>query len=234
MLYFTTDFSTYHIEASDGPMGKIQDLYFDDKKWVVRYAVLDSRRWLPSRRVLLSPAAFKSVDNQNQRVDVEYDKETVRNSPSIPADATLSKDMEMALTGYYGWSRYWLGGMLWGVEDTPLAHFEDRAAHEEQTPNEWEHNLRSSEEVTGYRVHANDGKIGESVDLIIDDSYWRIHYLAIKSDETTDDNQFYLIKPENIQSADWVGGDIYVDKDLAVLKNQTSFESQEAIIRNLQ
>ncbi|WP_010529829.1 PRC-barrel domain-containing protein [Lentibacillus jeotgali] len=234
MLYFTTDFNTYHIEASDGSMGKIQDLYFDDNKWVVRYAVLDSRRWLPSRRIMLSPAAFRSIDTQNQRVDVEYDKETVRNSPSIPVDATLSKDMEMALTGYYGWSRYWLGGMLWGVEDTPLAHFEDRAAHEDQTPNEWEHNLRSSEEAAGYRVHANNGKIGELTEFIIDDSYWKIRYLVVRSDDVAAGNPLYLIRPEAIQSADWVEGDLYVDMNLEKLKDKASYGSKESIIRELQ
>ncbi|GGJ88061.1 hypothetical protein GCM10007063_08190 [Lentibacillus kapialis] len=231
--YFTTDFNTYHIEASDGTMGKIQDLYFDDKKWVVRYAVLDARKWLPSRRILLSPAAFRAVDNENERVDVHHDKETVRDSPSIPADATLSKEMEMALTGYYGWSRYWLGGMLWGIEDTPLAHFEDRTASEAQSPNEWEHNLRSVQEAAGYRVHANDGKVGELADLIIDDAYWKIHYLAVKSEDITEDNPFYLIKPDDIQSADWIEGDIYIDMDLDVVKSQASYGSKEAIMREL-
>ncbi|ALX48740.1 hypothetical protein [Lentibacillus amyloliquefaciens] len=233
MLYFTTDLNTYHIEASDGQMGKIQDLYFDDKKWVVRYAVLDARKWLPTRRILLSPAAFASIDTDNQQIDVKHDKETVRNSPSIPVDATFSKDLEMALTGYYGWSRYWLGGLLWGVEDMPGVNIDDQELEAQEMSNEPEHNLRSENDTWEFRVHANDGKIGDVADFIIDDSYWKIRYIVIQKAHLPSEDRFLALKVDIIQSVDWLGGDIYIDSDLEDLNDQTDYESKEAIIEAL-
>jgi hypothetical protein len=40
--------------------------------------------------------------------------------------------------------------------------------------------LRSTQEVTGYDIHATDGDIGEVEDFIIDDVSWKIHFLMWK------------------------------------------------------
>ena len=39
--------------------------------------------------------------------------------------------------------------------------------------------LRSVVEVTGYRVQAVDGKIGQIENLIIDDADWSVHYFVV-------------------------------------------------------
>ena len=43
------------IAAKDGEIGSVQDLYFDDLTWTVRYLVVDTGTWLPGRQVLISP-----------------------------------------------------------------------------------------------------------------------------------------------------------------------------------
>lgn len=42
------------IEAMDGDIGSVQDLYYDDQTWTVRYLVVDTGTWLPGRQVLIS------------------------------------------------------------------------------------------------------------------------------------------------------------------------------------
>ena len=37
------------IHATDGEIGKIDDFYFDDARWVVRYVVVDTGTWLTGR-----------------------------------------------------------------------------------------------------------------------------------------------------------------------------------------
>jgi len=49
------------IQATDGDIGSVQDLYFDDHSWTVRYLVVDTGTWLPGRQVLISPFAFRAV-----------------------------------------------------------------------------------------------------------------------------------------------------------------------------
>ncbi len=240
MMYLTSKLLKYNIDATDGEMGKIHDLYFDDKKWAIRYAVVDTRKWLPSGNVLLSPTAFVNMNEQEERVEVEYDKDTVRNSPSVPAEVSISKDLETSLTGYYGWSRYWLGGMLWGAQDHPISHIHDDIVAEDNLRdqlqiNEYkdEHDLRSVNETIKNRVHANNGRIGEVVDMVFDDEYWKVRFLVVDMDEFPARDKFFLINPDTIQSVEWFEGDIYVDTDLEVLKGQKSYNSREEIIAEL-
>ncbi len=55
------------LAARDGDIGHVQDFYFDDKTWVIRYLVADTGSWLTGRRVLISPHAFGDVDQEKKR-----------------------------------------------------------------------------------------------------------------------------------------------------------------------
>lgn len=56
------DLRGYAINASDGDIGRVDDLYFDDEAWVIRYVVVDTGTWLPGRRVLISAIAIGHPD----------------------------------------------------------------------------------------------------------------------------------------------------------------------------
>jgi len=36
------------IGATDGEVGDVKDVYFDDERWVIRYLVVDTGEWLPN------------------------------------------------------------------------------------------------------------------------------------------------------------------------------------------
>ena len=46
------------IGATDGTIGEVKDLYFDDAAWVIRYLVVSTGPWLAHRKVLISPFAL--------------------------------------------------------------------------------------------------------------------------------------------------------------------------------
>ncbi|HSF57103.1 MAG TPA: PRC-barrel domain-containing protein, partial [Candidatus Binatia bacterium] len=60
----------YSIGAKDGDIGSVEDFLFDDKLWTVRYLVADTAKWLPGRRVLLSPIALGRVEVNEKRLPV--------------------------------------------------------------------------------------------------------------------------------------------------------------------
>ncbi len=45
--------------------------------------------------------------------------------------------------------------------------------------NDGDPHLRSNHKVTGYSIHAIDGKIGDVEDFIIDDTSWKIDFMEI-------------------------------------------------------
>jgi sporulation protein YlmC with PRC-barrel domain len=235
MYAFTSDLKEYNIEAADGEMGKVQDLYFHDHKWAIRYTIVDTRKWLPGRKVLLSPGSFKKVDTENNTLQVGYDKETVRNSPPVPENKAFTRHTENTLIGYYGWSRYWMGSMLWGPEDRPLATFnvqpQPRKVNEEDAVpiEKRQSELRSENELISCRAHADDGKLGQVKDIVFDTEYWKLRYLVIQNNENFTEDEYILCPAADIESVDWKERDVYVKGSTAQRKEKFYYNRDEIL-----
>jgi hypothetical protein len=76
----------YHIEASDAPIGHVDDFLFDEETWAIRYAVVDTRNWLPGDHVLVSPERIRSVNWAERSVVVDMTRGAVRDSPTYDPD----------------------------------------------------------------------------------------------------------------------------------------------------
>ena len=81
------------IAATDGEIGSVQDLYFDDHSWTIRYLVVDTGTWLPGRQVLISPRSIMAVTDE-AKIPVSLTKSQVENSPSTDVD----KPVELVIT----------------------------------------------------------------------------------------------------------------------------------------
>src|SRR5699024_1712319 len=126
------------------------------------------------RRVILSPTAFVNLNKEERKLEVVHDKETVRNSPEISEESFISNDIEHSLSGYYGWSRYWMGNMLWGEQEQPVLPTPEIAAThaleiETQGTVPQDYGLRSEAETLGFRVDARYDGVSLLCDLIFDD-----------------------------------------------------------------
>ncbi|ASK60912.1 hypothetical protein CFK37_01140 [Virgibacillus phasianinus] len=239
MLYLTSTLKSFNIHATDGEMGKVKDIYFDDHSWAIRYAQVDTHKWLPARNVYVSPSSFTGVNAEEKLVEVNHTKETIKNSPTIPADAEISKANEASLTEYYGWNRYWRGENLWGAVDrpfipkVPVQDEENAAKRNEMEMNENKNYVLLNESDTiGIKVHGHDGKMGEITDLIFDDDDWKINFLVVKVVKVPAE-RYYLIKSEHITSVEWPDKDIYVNLPASYLQEQTSFDTKEDALASL-
>jgi hypothetical protein len=97
----------YHIQATDGEIGHVEDLIADDDSWVIRYMVVDTRNWLPGRSVLVSPAWIGEVSWASRKVYVDMSRENIRNSPEFDPAAPVNREYELRLYDYYGRPKYW-------------------------------------------------------------------------------------------------------------------------------
>ncbi len=73
--------SGYHIAATDGEIGHVEDFLFDDETWSIRYLVVDTSNWIGGRTILLPPDWVSRVDWPQRRVYVDVSREAVRRSP---------------------------------------------------------------------------------------------------------------------------------------------------------
>src|SRR4029453_5598628 len=96
------------IEAMDGDIGSVQDLYFDDRTWTVRYVVVDTGAWVPGRQVPIPPFAFQAVPGAS-RLRTSLTKKQIENSPSPDSDRPVNRQREVEFSRYYGYPYYGVG-----------------------------------------------------------------------------------------------------------------------------
>ena len=97
----------YYIRARDEDIGHIDDFIVDDATWTIRYMVVDTRNWLPGKKVLVSPAWVEDVDWIETWVVLQLSKTQVEHSPPYDPDSLIDRAYEGRLYDHYGQSTYW-------------------------------------------------------------------------------------------------------------------------------
>lgn len=209
MLRSLNGLKGYSLDATDGEMGRVEDLFFDGAEWIVRYLVADTGDWLPGRLVLLSPLALGKPDAAAKTVPVELTRAQIENAPGIPADAPVSRQQERGLVEHFGWPVYWApGGMAVGsmmnasqkpVE--PIQQWNPPSGAEPEGP-QLDPHLRSMREVSGYRIAARDGEIGHVEEFVIDDTNWAVRYVVADTRNWLPGRKV-LLAPDWLEEIDW-------------------------------
>lgn len=102
----------YRIGASDGEIGQVHDLLFDVESWMLRYVVVDTRVWLPGRKVLLSTSWVEAVDWTQRELQVDLSKDQIKASPEFDPDTDLQRNYEERLHAHYRRHGYWTSDRL--------------------------------------------------------------------------------------------------------------------------
>src|SRR5664279_930043 len=97
----------YTLDSLDGEIGEVNEFYFDDRHWTIRYLVADTGNWLTGRQVLISPYALVAVVREEQHIAINLTKKQIENSPSLESDKPVSRQFEVDYYGYYDWPMYW-------------------------------------------------------------------------------------------------------------------------------
>ena len=177
----TKDLHQYTISALDSDIGKVDDFYFDDEKWTIRYIVVATGLILAGRKVLISPLTLRHPAFSPLHINVNLTCEQVARSPSIDLDKPVSRRHEAEHHQHYGLPHYWEGKGLWGAWPNPkaLAEAPRTEAKSGAKISSAETHLRSTREVAGYHIKATDGEIGHLEDFLFDGETWEIRYAII-------------------------------------------------------
>lgn len=215
------DLKKYDIHATDGNIGTVHDLLIDDQKWTIRYLVVDTMKWLPGKKVLISPMSIENVDYEEGKFALNLTKEEIKNSPDLDADQPVSRQYELQLGNYYGYAPYWGPAGLgnWGLYATP-GELVQNTSPNVGVPNEAgeESHLRSFKEVTGYDIHAIDGRIGHVEDFIICDRTWKVRYIIVDTKNLWP-GKHVILSPEWITDILWTDRAVTMDLTKEQIKN---------------
>ena len=58
----------YLVKATDGEVGHVDHLLFDEERWVIRYLLVQSGPLLERRRMLISPILVASTDDDSREI----------------------------------------------------------------------------------------------------------------------------------------------------------------------
>ena len=243
MLYNLSALDGFSLGANDGEIGSVEDFYFDDEAWAIRYLAVDTGTWLSGRRVLISPSSLGKVDWDGRRIEVTLARNQIENSPHIDTHKPISRQHESELYDYYGYPYYWGGPYMWG----PVAYPGGYAALPSEAPEQTTQNkelramreqqrmedqhLRSTREVTGYYIEASDGEIGHIEDFMVDDSNWAIRYVVVDTRNWWPGKKV-LVSPQWISSIDWRETKARVDLRREQIKQAPEYEKDMSITRD--
>jgi hypothetical protein len=231
MLRHLDPIRNFILEAYDGEIGRCKDFLFDDRFWAVRYMVADTGKWLPKRKVLISPISLGRPDWHDQRLPVKLSKERIEGSPPLESDMPVSRQYEIRWFDYYRWPYYWLGPGAWGAVPNPSELYEQQQDYPkpEDIHPEKSH-LRSAKEVRGYHVQARDDEFGHVEDFLADDRSWMIRYIVVDTRNWLPGRKV-IVSPHWAEAVDWPRKKLHFRLSREQIRNSPEYEPSQAVER---
>lgn len=217
MIISTATLRGFTLHASDGELGRCKDFLFDDESWAVRYMVADTRKWLPGRKVLISPEQLGSPDWSSQTLPVSLTKRRIQDAPPLDEAAPVSRRAEARWADYFGYSRYWAAPASWGTVGVGTAlplttppTVEPSALADELSEDDLDAvHIRSCHELVGYALQTQNGELGHVDDVLVDSDTWRLYRWVVKSRHLAD-RAPVLVPVESTQDISWHARSVHV------------------------
>jgi uncharacterized protein YrrD len=223
----------YTIHGTDGDVGKVDDVYFDDCSWKVRYFVVDTGPWQLGRKVLLTPDVVYDIPVGERRIiRTKLTKRQIKDSPDINLAKPVSQEQLKDLHNFYNWPWredtypsavvYTPAGIdistnvpptLYVPADDNLPDLVNEELKQAYYNDVVENTcLRSCRDIIGYRVQAQDGPIGHIEDFFVDEEGWVMRYLLVNTRNWLA-GRSVLLATDWVTAISWGQKDVYVKQD---------------------
>ena len=84
----------------------MEDFIIDDEEWVIRYIVVDTRKW--DKKVILSPQWCELVNWEESKINLDLTQDSIKDSPEFNPSEPVNREYEDKLYDYYGQPKYWV------------------------------------------------------------------------------------------------------------------------------
>ena len=207
--------------AADGIAGVLDDLYFDDDAWVVRFVVVKLEDDVDGRCVLLFTAAIARRGLDSRMLAVSLTRAEVADCPKIDTQKPVYRQHVLASLDHYSG----LGYAESAAEFTNERVAESAAVLNAPTrpPGDDDPHLRSANEVLGYQIHASDGNLGQLQGLLIDEKSWVIRYVIASTSDWWHGREV-LIEPARVERVEWSNARVSVKLTRQTVKQLPRYE----------
>lgn len=219
----------YKLNAIDGELGEVEEFFFDDRHWTIRYLVADTGTWLTGKQVLISPYAVTQVIHNGKLMSVDLTKKQIQKSPPLASNLPVSQQFEDQYYGYYGWPMYWDGPYMWGSYPQ-LIRDRNQWKNPKTGAQSWDRHLRSSLEVAGYNIQALDGELGHVEDFVVDSETWAIRYLIVATKNWWPGKKV-LVSPQWIERVSWSESKVFINLSRETIKQSPEYSEAALLTR---
>lgn len=232
MLHSLKALEGFTISATDGQLGNVKDIYFDDRQWVIRYFEVDTG-WLAGRNVLISPISVRGIDWKRKTINVDLTQQQVNNSPGIDTARPVSRQHEAALSSYYGYPLYWTGPFAWGYTALPtmleplpfdeVATRQEMGLQPEVDSSDDDPHLRTKDEIVGYDIQATDDTVGHVDDFLFDDQDWSVLLMVVDTRNWWP-GKHVLLSPKLVIDMSWEEKSVLVNISRAEIESSPEYD----------
>jgi sporulation protein YlmC with PRC-barrel domain len=185
-------FIGYSVIATDGEVGRVCNLLFDDHSWTVRYLVIAPENWTKRREVELALAVVEQSHWIYRSFKVHCTRDQVLNSPELNSARWVALQRTVCMQEGSRVVDRWLNSGFY--EESMMPHSPGHAVRAMISPR-----LRSTRELLDYRLWARDGEIGRLHRFFVDDNTWHLRYLDVKAGSWIN-RQSVLIPTRSVES----------------------------------
>lgn len=228
MLWNASEIKGFDIEGSDGLIGTVNDVLFDDKTWTTKWIVVHTGVWFFGGKVLLPLRALGKPDRDSRHVAVQMTKQQINDCPNVDTDLPVSRHIEAHVYNYYDQNPFWhsgfspMGQQLRGTtEFMPRVGLDADPRYQNGTDavqDDDDTSLRSVGAVIGYHMEATDGAIGHLEDFLVDDTDWQIKYITVDTKKWLPGKRV-VIPPRLIREIDQVTHSVHLIVDREKIKS---------------
>jgi hypothetical protein len=238
MLKTLLEMRGYRLRAIDKDLGSVEDFYFDDRLWKIRYLVADTGNWLPGRNVLIGQEALGRSSWEDKVFPVALTSAEIEDSPGIETDLPFSLQKEKELRLFFKWREYWNDEIFIqpagfrplsapdGESGDPFLH----SALKSSARLDGNPHLRSAIEIQGYYIRAQDGEIGHVDDFIVEDTTWGLRYLIVDTHNWLPGKKV-LISHKWVNFIDWSKQTVEVDMTRETIEGSPEYDPNKPVNR---
>ncbi|WP_190278407.1 PRC-barrel domain containing protein [Colwellia hornerae] len=230
MLRSLNEIMRFQLLGIDKKIGRCKDFLFDDKLWVIRYIVADSKEWLSKdRKVLISTISLREPYWEQYQFPLDLTRSKIENSPLVGEHQKISHQYETELFEYYGYAYYWMNEGLWRTSPSPMPLVETQLSKDNSKIKSEDWHLRSTDEVKKFKIYTTDQQVAHIDDFILNDDNWTISYIVIDTRHWVPGGRKVLISHKCIDAVNWAGCSITVNVNAQKIIENPLFDLERFI-----
>lgn len=198
------------VQGTDGIIGSVADVYFNDQTWEIFYLAADTDRWLDGRHVLIARESLLTPKWDTGSFPANVSQAQVKDGPPFEIDQPLKWRKEREICAYYRWATYY------PLDDKELTVFPGI--------------LTSANGLTDFSLKVTDGEIGKIINFIVEDISWTVRYLLVDTSKWLAGRKV-LISPLWAKSILWAEKMVELDLNKAQVEQSPEYDPYQPIER---